>query len=399
MGDSTSAPKAPSYTKLINAGTANATTATHLAKQNAKTAQQQYDLLKQQYDAEQGKVDQAVDNSLDISNTDKELGQEGQSAYESTLPALNDFTTQAENFGSDANRNLYMGRASSAVAQDTDAQLADAQRDLESYGINPAATRYAALDYGTRTAEAANQAAAANQASLNVTNTGLQLEDEAAGLGTQEAGVATAANNAGVSAGTAAGDLGLADTATEASVLGSPTQYQSAATSDINASTGALGGASSATNASSQDQLASYNADQSSSSGVGALLGTLGGAAIKAAPKLFAAGGGVIPRFQPGGDVPPGMSPSGGNVTDDVTAQLNSGEFVMPKDVTSWLGEKTLQGLVVKARQERQKQTVARPQAGPAIPGRSAPPSIAVPPHAIPPRAPQMHPMGALPPR
>ena len=59
-------------------------------------------------------------------------------------------------------------------------------------------------------------------------------------------------------------------------------------------------------------------------------------------------------KFQEGGEAPdetgatpevsnmvqPEQSPSGGAETDDVHALLNEGEFVMPKDVSSWLGEK-----------------------------------------------------------
>lgn len=43
-------------------------------------------------------------------------------------------------------------------------------------------------------------------------------------------------------------------------------------------------------------------------------------------------------------------SPSQGQVTDDVPAQLNAGEFVIPKDVTSWYGQKFMQDLIKKAR-------------------------------------------------
>lgn len=50
--------------------------------------------------------------------------------------------------------------------------------------------------------------------------------------------------------------------------------------------------------------------------------------------------------------VDPSMSPSGGEETDDVHAMVNAGEFVMPKDVTSWYGEKYMQGLIDKARKE-----------------------------------------------
>ena len=65
-------------------------------------------------------------------------------------------------------------------------------------------------------------------------------------------------------------------------------------------------------------------------------------------------------------------SPTNGQQTDDVKAQLNAGEFIMPKDVTSWYGEKFFQGMIAKAQNEKSK---ARPS--PAIgPGMPGPPAV-----------------------
>lgn len=71
-------------------------------------------------------------------------------------------------------------------------------------------------------------------------------------------------------------------------------------------------------------------------------------------------GGGPDPRM-----VPPEASPSGGIETDDVTAQVNVGEFVVPKDVTNWLGEKFFQKLIEKSRQEMMGPQEAEPEEGP----------------------------------
>ena len=88
----------------------------------------------------------------------------------------------------------------------------------------------------------------------------------------------------------------------------------------------------------------------------------------------FAEGGEVPedePEFVDGGEemgeevpnlVPPEASPSGGEQTDDVHALLNEGEFVIPKDVTSWFGEKFFQNLIQKAYKEKQAAT-AQPEA------------------------------------
>jgi hypothetical protein len=87
-----------------------------------------------------------------------------------------------------------------------------------------------------------------------------------------------------------------------------------------------------------------------------------------------------MPRLATGGDVtPPGnrnfvspsMSASKGAITDDVPARLNAGEFVLPKDVVSWLGEEKLHKLIMSTR-EKQKQTVAESGAEPELSNEAA---------------------------
>ena len=67
--------------------------------------------------------------------------------------------------------------------------------------------------------------------------------------------------------------------------------------------------------------------------------------------------------------VPPEASPSGGQNVDDVHAMVSEGEFVMPKDVTAWYGEKFMQNLINKARKE---------SAGPKAEGQPGPPMQAM---------------------
>jgi len=74
-------------------------------------------------------------------------------------------------------------------------------------------------------------------------------------------------------------------------------------------------------------------------------------------------GGGVIGRnYAGGGKVPSSMSPSGGQQVDDVPARINQtggranlnvDEFVIPRDVVQWQGQKFFQDLIKKSRQAR----------------------------------------------
>jgi hypothetical protein len=90
-----------------------------------------------------------------------------------------------------------------------------------------------------------------------------------------------------------------------------------------------------------QNQLGQYNANQSSSSGFGNILGMMGGMAMK----RFG--------FQEGGAVPAEASPSGGGQQDDVPVAVSVGEFVVPRETVSWLGEKHFHKLIEKTAQER----------------------------------------------
>lgn len=65
---------------------------------------------------------------------------------------------------------------------------------------------------------------------------------------------------------------------------------------------------------------------------------------------------------QGGGFVPPSMSPSRGQRTDDIQAvipqtggraQINAGEFVLPRDVVAWKGQEFFQKMIQQARKAR----------------------------------------------
>ena len=79
-----------------------------------------------------------------------------------------------------------------------------------------------------------------------------------------------------------------------------------------------------------------------------------------------------------GGDqvVTPEMSPSGGADTDDVHALLNEGEFVIPKEVVRWHGEKFFQKLIQKAHDEIAGPQEAEPEEGPPTAMALAPPTF-----------------------
>jgi len=87
----------------------------------------------------------------------------------------------------------------------------------------------------------------------------------------------------------------------------------------------------------------------------------------------FAAGGAIDTAGAgptTGGGVPPQASPTAGQQTDDVPANLNVGEFVIPRDVAMWKGQEFFQNLID---QSRKKRVMAPAQGKPGQPGQPNP--------------------------
>jgi len=368
--------------------------------------------------------------------------------YSKTYPGMMErFAADAEAYGTPEKIAQARAGAQAGVGEQFQAAREAATRQLESFGVKPSDTRFAALDLGTRIKEAATKAAAGQAAAQQQEDKAFQLRQAAIAQGkdlpanaTAMTGQATAAGNltnaagaTAVGAGNTAANFGQVANSAGANAIGAGnagTAALNTATGATNAETGALQGGTSATagglsgniaaanetakaidatnstfatgsnamgtpgsylqtglggvNAQTgavgqdyQNQLGEFKAEQSASSGIGSLLGTAaglagtflggpaGGAASTIATKLFSAEGGAIPMS---------ASPTAGQATDDVPAQLTAGEFVMPKDVTSWYGEKFFQDLILKAQNAKAK-AGAKPAIGP-NPNPGAPPAV-----------------------
>ena len=130
---SPSAPKTatPNYSKITKASEANAKTAANVAKQELDMQKQQYDYLKSLYGQSQPQINQAVQANLDLANIDKNMAQTANGAYAETLPALKQYTQNAETWASPARRAELMGRAAGTAAQAQDQARQNTMRDLE----------------------------------------------------------------------------------------------------------------------------------------------------------------------------------------------------------------------------------------------------------------------------
>lgn len=261
----------------------------------------------------------------------------------------------AEEYGSEANKGFMAGRAQADVGQAFEKSREQAMGVLESRGINPAATRYAAMDFGIRTAEAAAKAAAGTKAGLDVDETSramfneaLTREAQARGLdmgvlglkkGMIDVGETLPGRELSQQGGALASGAGAAGTQIGTSELAlkhklSANDFMQSVNESIAGWSDTLNKQYGAENAQQLAEIEQAKADAASSSGIGGLVGS------------------VLPIIQgfmaEGGPIDPSMSPSGGAIQDDVNVMVDSGEFVFPEHAVRFYGTDKLQKMIDK---------------------------------------------------
>lgn len=359
MGGKSSAPKAPDYGPLAAVSEKQADYAFQLSKEQQDWAEKVYNENKDVSDA-------VIDFAMGQMDRQDQWAQQDRARYEAIYQPLEEQLAQeAQDYSSPERMEAEAGKAEADVAQQFDQARQAAQDRLEQYGVDPSQTRAGALDLQTRVAEAAAQASAGNQARTQTENIGRALRSEAINVGKGYPGQIAGSMAGSGSSGNQSVNTGLAQTASGAQTMGTGGTW-------ANQGMNAVGTWGNILNAGYQNQLDKFKADQSSSSGWGSALGM--GASIAGHFMGFEEGG-AIPDEEAmlyadgGGPVPVEASPSGGAIPDDIPAvmpdggpaQLNADEFVVPKDVVKWLGEKGMQQLILKARKEMTGQNGERP--------------------------------------
>jgi hypothetical protein len=303
-----------------------------------------------------------------------------QQAGDTISTGLQNLKDQYTKYTDPAHKAASIGAAEAGAAQANEAARNASMAELESYGLNPGAVRYAGLDAAARAQDAASRVGAGNVAARTDDALADQTNQQILNEGNQLAGQANANAGTAGGAGTGAVSGANATTGTGAGVLGTGLQWTGAGTN-------ALTGGVNTQNTQFSNQATADKMSNDASSGFGSLLGL--GASMLGKGGAFGAGGalafledgGAVDDIggDGGGAVPTDMSPSGGAAIDDVDAvspggpaKLNAGEFVVPKDVTSWYGEKFMQNLIMKARNEKQG-AGAKPQQKPSGPEPSDP--------------------------
>jgi chemotaxis protein histidine kinase CheA len=393
--------------------------ATTSANQQYGLEQTQLSDAEKQAAAAQAQNQEVADSQVATQAQANAAAQAAQARYQSVYQPLEDkAVAYAQNYDTPQQRALNQGAAASAVTSAADSARVAAAQNLESFGVDPSSTRYAALDVGMRTQAAGAAAGAATQAGLQTDATGQQYIANAINVGRGLPADVNASANTAINAGNSAANVNNSTLTAGTQATGTAVQYGSLgnnsvgninqgigvgtnaisaadnplglATSTIGSGNGALGAANqtigtwgNTLNQGYQNQLGQFNATQAASSGLGSILGAAAGFA-SGIPGL--AEGGAVPSdeavaLNPGSAVPVSASPSGGKAVDDVPARLTPGEFVTPNDVVQWKGEEFFQKLIQKSREDRAKNSPAqaRPMAVPiAPPAYSSRPTQAV---------------------
>ena len=328
MGGKSSAPSPPDYGPLIKANEKTSAFA-------MKLAQDQWDWARKVYDENKGLMTDTNTSFLKSMEDARIASEEDRQRYKNIYQPQEDrMVHDLQTYDTPERRDKETGAAQANVAQQFQGARDQATAQLESYGVNPSATRFAAMDKGMRVQEAMGKAAAGTNAATSVEDKGRALRAAAIDIGKGYPGSYTAAGQLGINAGGQAQQGTNQAYQTGAQAMGTGPEW-------LGGSNQALGNWGSALNNQYTNQLGQFNANQSASSGWGSALGMLGGMALKHW------------GFDDGGAVSPEMSPSRGAVEDDVPAAVNVGEFVVPADTVSWLGEKHFHKLTEKAREER----------------------------------------------
>lgn len=368
MGGKSKAPPPPDYSGVAAANQ-------RAAELQYQMGQEQLSWAKETYASDKAVTDRVVNAALEQQAATDASAKADRERYEQIFQPLEEnLVDDANSYASGQRQDYNAGRAMSDVSQQFNQARQNAQQQLESFGVDPSQTRAAALDISTRTQEAAARASAGNQSRMADEGVERTLRSEAINVGKGYPGQIAQSYGVSLSAGQTAGNTTLAQTASGASTMGTNTQYQGLGNqSNANWGNVLLG--------QDRNNIARFQAQTEANkqtSGVGSVLGLVGGLASKAF--AFEEGGpvpheGAIPDDMPpeqpqgtvmpmdhqGVSVDPALSPSRGAIPDDVPAQLNAGEFVIPRDVVSFKGEEFFQRTIQSARKAAQSPDNARP--------------------------------------
>lgn len=150
----------------------------------SKLGQYQYNWALNQFNNGMGITDQNINNYMALAGQGAGLAQNLLGRYENEFePIMDKYIQQAGSYNSEDRQRFMMGQAESTAAQADKAAIDSAQKELQSYGINPNSGRYNDLLLTSRLQDAATRAGAGTAMSQQVAATGRQMTQAAAQMG------------------------------------------------------------------------------------------------------------------------------------------------------------------------------------------------------------------------
>jgi hypothetical protein len=333
-------------------------------------------------------MQQIAQGQINTQNQLSDFSRNQQGFYEQQYqPMEAAYNKMAQDWASPQNIALQTGQASSNVAESINAQKTSAQQQLEGYGVNPGATRFASLGAAMGVQGGAAEAGAGTAAGMATRMQGMQLVGGAVNTGRGFPNAVATLSGTGTQAG-AAGTQGISTgLQTGSQMMTAPSQWYNAGANNMSVYTGAVNGYN-------QAQVGFAQANAAEMAGWGSLAGGAMGMMTMGLGKYTGwEGGGEVEKFDdggpiasntpipsryfqagptanqpqlpqpqlpqqppqngtPGGVITPQMSPSRGQVPDDVDAKLTVGEFVMPLDVVRFKGKEYFYREIDKSRKQ-----------------------------------------------
>ena len=337
-----------------------------VAELSRQTALDQLAFAQEKWASQEALLEQVLAVQVPAMQNQYQNALDDRTRYEGVFQPLEDrLVEEALDYDTQARREKEAGEAMADVGTAFDAQRENAQRQLESYGIDPSQTRAQAIDADVRIAEAAQKAGAANMARRRVENTARGLRAEAINIGRGMPGQSLAAYSGSTGTGTQA--LNNANSTYAAGL----NAYNPAV---FNPAMSGYSSSANITNQGYQSQLDAFNSSfglpDLIMGGMGVGAGYLAGRAEGGPAEGYADGGVVdIDRSRPPIALPPPervtpdgptMGP-GGPKGDAIPARLSSGEFVVPAETVLWKGQEFFEKTIRKSAEDRQ--TVAQERA------------------------------------
>ena len=265
------------------------------AQQAYQLGGQELDWAKQQWGQEYPYMQQIAQGQIDTQNQTEDFSRNQQQFYESQYqPMEANLNKQITDWASPQNIALQAGTASANVAEAINSQKSSAEEQLQGYGVNPAAGRFASLGSAMAVQGGAAEAGAGTQAAMTTKTQGMQLEGQVllilvVGSPMQLLSLSGASTSAG-----AAGSSGVSNfLGTGSQMMSAPQGWYNAGANNMSVYTGAVNGYN-------QAQVGFAQANAAEMGGFGSAIGGLAGMAMF---HPWAEKGGPIERYDDGGPI------------------------------------------------------------------------------------------------